>query len=55
MPTSGGNGAYARIALDRALASDPDYSFAVLLTEGLDRGVPPKALRAALALSAEAA
>jgi hypothetical protein len=50
-----GNGAYARIALDRALASDPDYSFAVLLTEGLDRGVPPKALRAALALSAEAA
>lgn len=43
-----GNGAYARIALDRALASDPGYSFALLLSEGLDRGVPPKTLRAAL-------
>lgn len=50
-----GNGAYARIALDRALASDPGYSFAVLLTEGLDRGVPPRALRAALTISAQAA
>jgi hypothetical protein len=50
-----GNGAYARIALERALASDPAYSFALLLTEGLDRGVPPKALREALLLSARAA
>lgn len=43
-----GNGAYARIALDRALASDPAYSLAQLLAEGLDRGVPPRALRQAL-------
>lgn len=50
-----GNGAYARIALDRALASDPGYSFARLLAEGLDRGVPPGALRDALALCADAA
>lgn len=50
-----GNGAHARIALERALASDPHYSFALLLAEGLDRGVPPKALRAALAGGARAA
>lgn len=50
-----GNGAYARIALERALASDPGYSFAVLLSEGLDRAVPPQALRAALTLSSTAA
>lgn len=50
-----GNGAYARIALDRALAGDPDYSFARLLSEGLDRAVPPKLLRAALAASTKAA
>lgn len=50
-----GNGAYARIALDRALGSDPAYSFALLLVEGLDRGVPPKALRAALARCGRAA
>lgn len=43
-----GNGAYARIALERALASDPAYSLAQLLAEGLDRGVPPRALRQAL-------
>lgn len=43
-----GNGAYARVALDRALASDPGYSLAVLLSEGLDRGVPPRTLREAL-------
>lgn len=43
-----GNGAYARVALDRATASDPAYSLANLLSEGLDRGVPPSVLRAAL-------
>lgn len=43
-----GNGAYARMALDRALASDPNYSLAALLSDGLARGVPPRALRAAL-------
>lgn len=42
-----GNGAYARIALDRALASDPDYSLAGLLARGLDRGVPPRVVRQA--------
>lgn len=47
-----GNGAYARIAVERALASDPGYSFALLLAEGLDRAVPPSALRAALTLTA---
>lgn len=50
-----GNGGYARIALDRALDSDPDYSFARLLEAGLDRGVPPGALRAALAIEQAAA
>lgn len=50
-----GNGAYARIALERALASDAGYSFAVLLTEGLDRGVPPNVLRSALKITSTAA
>ncbi|MFN8158793.1 MAG: DUF4192 domain-containing protein [Candidatus Nanopelagicales bacterium] len=36
-----GDGAAARVALDRAESADPDYSLAVLLTEALDRGVPP--------------
>ena len=36
-----GNGALANVALDRALASDPDYSLAGLLVEGLARQVPP--------------
>lgn len=43
-----GNGGYARMALDRALAGDPDYSFARLLAGGLDRGVPPSTLREAV-------
>lgn len=43
-----GDGVYARIALDRALDADPAYSFAGLLSEGLDKGIPPTALRAAV-------
>lgn len=40
-----GDGALARIALDRALDRTPDYSMALLLHEALDRVVPPIAMR----------
>jgi hypothetical protein len=40
-----GDGALASIAIDRALASDPEYSMALLLREILDAGVPPSAAR----------
>ena len=40
-----GEGALASIAIDRALASDPRYSMALLLREILDAGVPPSAAR----------
>jgi Domain of unknown function (DUF4192) len=40
-----GNGALANVAVDRALTSDPDYSLANLLLEGLQRGVHPRQLR----------
>ncbi len=40
-----GDGGLANIALARALTSDPDYSLALLLREGLDRQVPPKEVR----------
>ena len=40
-----GDGTVAGIALERALASDPGYSLAGLLMEGLERGVHPDALR----------
>lgn len=40
-----GEGALSRIAVDHALASDPDYTFARLIEELLDRGVNPKAWR----------
>jgi hypothetical protein len=40
-----GDGALAGIAIDRALASDPGYSMALLLREILDAGVPPSAAR----------
>ena len=36
----GGDGALANIALDRALADDPDYSMALLLRDVLDAGHP---------------
>ena len=40
-----GDGALAGIAIDRALASDPEYSMALLLREVLEAGVPPSAAR----------
>ena len=43
-----GGGALANIALDRALASEPSYSLALILEEALLRQVPPAALREAM-------
>jgi Domain of unknown function (DUF4192) len=40
-----GDGTLANVALDRALAADPDYSMAVLLREILAAGVPPSQAR----------
>ena len=40
-----GDGTLASVAIDRALACDPDYSMALLLREILDAGVPPSAAR----------
>jgi hypothetical protein len=40
-----GDGAMARIALDRALDSEPDYALAGLLSRGLDAGLSPRDLR----------
>jgi hypothetical protein len=41
-----GEGAMARIALERALDSEPGYTLAVLLQQGLDACLPPRELRA---------
>ncbi|MFI6321590.1 DUF4192 domain-containing protein [Nonomuraea sp. NPDC050556] len=38
-----GNGALARIAVERSLAADPRYRLALLTREALDWGVPPSA------------
>jgi uncharacterized protein DUF4192 len=40
-----GDGPLATLALERALAADPDYSMARLLRDILDAGVPPSAAR----------
>jgi len=40
-----GNGALANVALDRALADDPQYSMAVLLRQVIDSGAPPSLAR----------
>jgi len=40
-----GDGTLANIALDRALAADPDYSMAMLLRDILAAGVPPSQAR----------
>jgi len=40
-----GNGALANVALDRALADDPDYSMAMLLRQAIDSGAPPSLAR----------
>nr|WP_192771934.1 DUF4192 domain-containing protein [Plantactinospora soyae] len=39
-----GQGALATVALERALEAQPDYSFALLLTEALQAGIGPSAL-----------
>ncbi|WP_405091742.1 DUF4192 domain-containing protein [Micromonospora sp. NBC_01392] len=39
-----GHGALAAVALERVLATDPDYSLAVLLDDALRRGVAPSEL-----------
>ena len=44
-----GDGAMAGIALARALNSEPDYSLARLLTQGLDAGLRPQDLRVMVA------
>lgn len=41
-----GSGAEARVWLDRALATDPTYRLALLLTEAVDAGMPPGWVRA---------
>jgi hypothetical protein len=41
-----GDGALANIAVDRALAADPDYTMAQLVASGLDAGLHPRQVRA---------
>jgi hypothetical protein len=48
-----GDGAMARIALDRALDSQPDYALADLLLRGMDAGLGPRDLRAMVAATQE--
>jgi hypothetical protein len=40
-----GEGAVANVAIERALAADPEYSMAHLLGQALDAGLPPSAAR----------
>lgn len=40
-----GDGSRVNVALDRALATDPDYSLALLLRTALDGAVPPRSVR----------
>jgi hypothetical protein len=40
-----GNGALANVALDRALADDPQYSMALLLRQVINSGAPPSLAR----------
>jgi hypothetical protein len=50
-----GDGAAARVALDRSLDADPTYSLAHLVTEALDHGLPPWSWRESMrGLTAEA-
>jgi hypothetical protein len=44
----GGDGVLARIAVDRALQTDPGYSLAHLLDQALRAGVPPYVVRQAI-------
>lgn len=50
-----GDGAMAGIALERALASDPGYTLAELLVEGLQAFLPPDELRRWIVTAAEGA
>jgi uncharacterized protein DUF4192 len=50
-----GNGALANVALDRALADDPDYSMAQLLRQTLAAGAPPSLARLPMSPSQVAA
>lgn len=50
-----GDGALARIALDRALDDDPAYPWALALTAVLDAAIPPEAVRRAVVASARQA
>ncbi len=50
-----GDGAAARVALDRALDADPSYSLAHLVSAALDNGIPPWSWRESMrGLTAEA-
>jgi hypothetical protein len=40
-----GNGSLANVAVERALASEPDYTMAQLIADGLEHQVPPSTLR----------
>jgi Domain of unknown function (DUF4192) len=40
-----GEGALSNIAIERALAADPDYSMAHLIGQATDAGLPPSAAR----------
>lgn len=40
-----GDGALASVAIERALAADPDYSMAKLIADALHAGLPPSAAR----------
>lgn len=42
-----GRGTLVRLALDRALSADPTYPLALLVDEGVSRGVPPASIRRA--------
>ena len=50
-----GNGALAAMAVDRALAADPDYSMAQLLAGAVDAVLPPSAARMPMSPAAVAA
>jgi hypothetical protein len=44
----GGDGARANVALDRALADDPDYSLGLMVSAALRSGLPPQSWRDAM-------
>lgn len=50
-----GSGALASIAVDRALAADPDYSMARLLADALQGGLPPSSAKLPMRPAAVAA